>query len=106
MGILEGVKKGLKVVSGVQAYQDRKEAKNIEEKANILQEYLVAENERVRQRSEKILNEFGKCRLNSLKDAVGVFLQYLTFLEKNFKVKEYEILAKANIFLKEMSSPS
>lgn len=97
MGILEGVKKGLKVVSGVQAYQDRKEAKNIEEKANILQEYLVAENERVRQRSEKILNEFGKCRLNSLKDAVGVFLQYLTFLEKNFKVKEYEILAKANI---------
>lgn len=97
MGVLEGIKKGLKVVSGVQAYQDRKEAKDIEGKAQKLRDHLESENKKVRQKSKKILNEFGECRLNSLKDVVGVFLKYLKVLEKSFKVKEYEILTQANI---------
>lgn len=107
MGILEGIKKGLKVVSGVQAYQDRKEAKDIEGKAQILLQNLKSEDKKVRQRSKKILSEFGQCRLDSLKSVVGVFLKYLKVLEKNFKVKEYEILAQANITkvkYKEMAS--
>ena len=97
MGVLEGIKKGLKVVSGVQAYQDRKEAKDIEGKAQNLRYHLERENEKVRQRSEDILNGFGECRLDSLKSVVGVFLRYLKFLEQNFRVKEYEILTQANI---------
>lgn len=107
MGILEGIKKGLKVVSGVQAYQDRKEAKDIEGKAQILLQNLKSEDKKVRQRSKKILSEFGQCRLDSLKSVVGVFLKYLKVLEKNFKVKEYEILTQANITevkYKEMAS--
>jgi hypothetical protein len=96
MGILEGIKKGLKVVSGVQAYQDRKEAKDIKGKAQKLRYHIESEDEKVRQKSEKILNEFGECRLNSL-NVVGVFLNFLKILEKKFKVKEYEILAQANI---------
>lgn len=107
MGILEGIKKGLKVVSGVQAYQDRKEAKDIEGKAQLLLQNLKSEDKKVRQRSKKILSEFGQCRLDSLKSVVGVFLKYLKVLEKNFKVKEYEILTQANITkvkYKEMAS--
>lgn len=107
MGILEGIKKGLKVVSGVQAYQDRKEAKDIEGKAQLLLQNLKSEDKKVRQRSNKILSEFGQCRLDSLKSVVGVFLKYLKVLEKNFKVKEYEILTQANITkvkYKEMAS--
>ena len=107
MGILEGIKKGLKVVSGVQAYQDRKEAKDIEGKAQLLLQNLKSEEKKVRQRSKKILSEFGQCRLDSLKSVVGVFLKYLKVLEKNFKVKEYEILTQANITkvkYKEMAS--
>lgn len=87
----------LKRVSGVQAFEDRKKAKNTKEKADRLLDYLGYENNKRRAESNKILEEFGTIRLNALKSTVGVFLDYLKILGHSYKEKEYEILTKINI---------
>lgn len=92
-----GVVNFLKRVSGVQAFEDRKKAKNAKEEADRLLDYLEYENDKRREKSNKILEEFGTIRLNALKSTVGVFLNYLKILGHSYKEKEYEILKKINI---------
>lgn len=87
----------LKKIIGVQAYQDRKKAKETKEKADILLESLEEENETRRQESNRILEEFGKTRLEALKSTVRIFLDYIEFLGHNYKDKEYEIFGKIDI---------
>ncbi len=89
MGIITGF---LKKVSGVQAYEDRKKAKNAKEEADALLKTLNQENERKRDESNRILEDFGKARLEALKSTVGIFLKYIEYLGHNYKNKEYEIL--------------
>lgn len=92
-----GVVNFFKRVSGVQAFEDRKKAKNAKEEADRLLDYLEYENDKRRTESNKILEEFGTIRLNALKSTVGVFLDYLKILGHSYKEKEYEILTKINI---------
>ena len=94
MGIITGF---LKKVSGVQAYQDRKKAKSTKEEADYLLENLNKENKRRRKESNRILEDFGKTRLEALKTTVGVFLKYIEYLGHSYKDKEYEILGKIDI---------
>ena len=57
--------KAAKTVSGVQAYQDRKEAKLLKEEANELYQETIKENERRRSIANDALTAFGKLRLES-----------------------------------------
>ena len=92
-----GVENFLKRVSGVQAFEDRKKAKDAKWEADRLLDYLEYENDKRREKSNKILEEFGTIRLNALKSTVGVFLDYLRILGHSYKEKEYEILTNVNI---------
>lgn len=89
--------RGAKLVSGVQAYNDRKESIELMDQANAIKSEVEAENEKRRQESNKILEDFGKTRLESLKTTVGVFLEYMKRINKNLKDKDYEINASLDI---------
>ena len=89
--------KTAKVVSGVQAYQDRKEAKRLKEEAEELYNDTLAENEARRESANNELTAFGRMRLESLQDTVGVFLSYLKIMKHNFTEKEYELSGVINL---------
>ena len=89
--------KGLKVVSGVQAVQDRKKSIKTKEEADKLKAEVEATNEAVRDDMNDALEEFGKRRLEALHNTVGVFLEYLERLNQKSKAKEYEFLTEIDI---------
>lgn len=83
--------RGAKLVSGVQAYTDRKESIALMDQANALKEEVEKENEKRRMESNLILEDFGQVRLTALKSTIGVFLEYMKRIQKNVKDKDYEI---------------
>jgi hypothetical protein len=89
--------KAAKTVSGVQAYQDRKEAKLLKEEANDIYQETIQENEKRRENANDALTAFGKLRLESLQDTVGVFLKYLTIMQYQFRDKEYDLAGKIDL---------
>ena len=89
--------RGAKLVSGVQAYNDRKESMALLEQANDLKDEVEKENDRRRLESNHILEDFGQVRLSALKSTVGVFLEYMKRIQKNLKDKDYEINASLDI---------
>lgn len=89
--------KAAKTVSGVQAYQDRKEAKLLKEEANDIYKETIEENERRRVVANDVLEAFGEIRLKSLQDTVGVFLNYLTIMQHQFRDKEYDLAGKIDL---------
>ena len=86
-----------KTVSGVQAYQDGKAAKQEKAEADEIKAYIESENERRREESNKILDTFGRVRLDALHETVGKFIIYLDLIKKKAKVKEYELMTSINI---------
>jgi hypothetical protein len=96
--------KTAKVVSGVQAYQDRKEAKRLKEEAEELYKDTMEENEARRESANNELTAFGRVRLESLQDTVGVFLSYLKIMKHNFTEKEYELSGVINLKDEEVNS--
>lgn len=92
-----GVGKFFKQLTGVQAILDRKKAKSTKDEADELLAYLNSENERRRTESNKILENFGRVRLEALKVTVAPFLGFLDFMKHNYKDKEYEILSQIDI---------
>lgn len=84
-------------ISGVQAYQDGKAAKQEKAEADEIKAYIEAENERRRQESNKILDAFGRVRLEALQETVGKFIIYLDLIKKKAKVKEYELLTSIDV---------
>ncbi len=94
--------RGAKLVSGVQAYQDREKANNLMEQANAIKKEVEEENEKRRIMSNTILEDFGNIRLKALKSTVGVFVNYMKKLQKNIKDKEYEIDADIDIKIEEL----
>lgn len=92
MGFGGIVKKGLKVISGVKAYEEKKAAKGLEEKIKKLSCYLQQEDARMRNQLDESVRQFGEVRLNAAKNVVGRFLTFLSLMEKKAKGKEYEIL--------------
>jgi hypothetical protein len=97
MGVWDFTKKVAKSVTGVQAYQDRKEAKRLKEEAEELYNDTLAENEARRESANNELTAFGRVRLESLQDTVGVFLSYLKIMKHNFTEKEYELSGIINL---------
>lgn len=95
--------KGLKVISGVQAVQDRKKSIKTKEEAEKLQEEVMATNEAVRDDLNDALETFGKRRLDALHNTVGVFLDYLDRLNQKSKAKEYEFLTEIDIKTEEVA---
>lgn len=86
-----------KTISGVQAYQDGKAAKQEKAEADEIKAYIETENERRRQESNKILDAFGRVRLEALQETVGKFIIYLNLIKKKAKVKEYELLTSIDV---------
>jgi len=87
-----GLAKFVKQLVGIQAYQDRKEALVTRQNAEFRYESAKANYDKVEQKTKYAINEFGKVRLNSLKNTVGRFLTYLKDMEQKNKEKSYEIL--------------
>ena len=86
-----------KTISGVQAYQDGKAAKQEKAEADEIKAFIEAENERRRQDSNRILDAFGRVRLEALQETVGKFIIYLDLIKKKAKVKEYELLTSIDV---------
>lgn len=95
--------KGLKVISGVQAVQDRKKSIKTKEEAEKLQEEVMATNEAVRDDLNDALETFGKRKMDALHNTVGVFLDYLERLNQKSKAKEYELLTKIDVQIEQIA---
>lgn len=87
-----GLAKFAKQLVGIQAYQDRKEALATRQSAEFRYENAKSIYDKVEKKTKDAISEFGKVRLNSLKNTVGRFLTYLKDMEQKNKEKSYEIL--------------
>ena len=99
--IINNVGKGAvklgKTISGVQAYQDAKAAKQLKLEADEIKSFIDKENEHRRQESNEILEKFARVRLEALQNTVGKFLLYLDLINKKAKVKEYDFMTSIDI---------
>lgn len=77
---------------GVQGFQNRKAAKNIQKVCLDYYELAQEITEEERRRINYAVTEFGEYRLQTLHLTVGRFLGYLKELKQNNAAKEYEIL--------------
>ena len=87
-------KKALKVVSGMQAVEDRKKSLNTREEADQLKAEIETTNEALREEMNEVLENFGKFRLEALSATVGKFLHCLETMNQKAKGKEYEFLTE------------
>ncbi|MBK9248795.1 MAG: hypothetical protein IPM69_11925 [Ignavibacteria bacterium] len=85
-----GIGKFLKKVVGVQAIQDRKVAQSV--KATAEERYQIAsqKTEDLRKFLNDDVQEFGRVRLVSLKNTVGIFISYLKDIEQKNKTSQYD----------------
>ena len=94
--------KALKVISGIQAVEDRKKSIHTREEADLLKAEIESTNEAIREDLNETLEDFGKYRLESLKDSVGRFLHCLERMNQKSKGKEYEFLTEIDIQAEEI----
>ena len=97
-----GLVKFLKTVSGIQAWQDRKEANKLKEQAENRKRYIEDKNERLKNEAELALKKLGHIRLNTLKETVGPFLHYVELIGLQSTSKEYQIDGDISIPLREL----
>lgn len=95
-------KKALKVVSGMQAVEDRKKSIQIREEADALKADIEKTNEAIKDDLNDELEEFGKYRLEALRSSVGRFLDCLERLNQKSKSKEYEFLTEIDLTVEEI----
>ena len=95
--------KGLKVVSGVQAVQDRKKSIANKEEADQLKAEIESTTEDLRDDLNETLEVFGALRMKALKRTVGVFLNYLERMNQHSKAKEYEFLKEIDLKPEELA---
>ncbi|NLZ57100.1 MAG: hypothetical protein GX898_02140 [Corynebacterium sp.] len=81
-----------KSATGVQGFQNRKAAKNIEKVCSEYYELAEEITEEKRRKLNYAITDFGEYRLQVLHLTVGRFLDYLKELKQNNVAKEYEIL--------------
>ena len=96
-------KKGLKVISGVQAVQDRKRSLQTKEEADALKTEIEKTNEAIRDDLNDTLEDFGSYRIMALKNTVGLFLEYLERMKQKSKIKEYVLLKEVDIREEELA---
>ena len=89
--------KGVKVMTGIQAVQDRKNSIQTKEEAENLLKEVESTNEAVRDDINETLENFGKIRLEALHNTIGQFMEYLERLDQKSKTKEYEFLTELDI---------
>lgn len=100
-------KKAVRVVTGMQAVEDRKKSIKTREEADLLKAEIEETNEALRDDLNDTLEAFGKYRLESLSATVGKFLHCLELMNQRAKGKEYEFLSEIDIMteeIKEMES--
>ena len=94
--------KALKVVSGMQAIEDRRKSIKTREEADQLKADIEKTNEDIRDDLNETLEAFGKYRLEALSATVGKFLHCLEVMNQKSKVKEYEFLTEIDIQAEEV----
>ena len=95
--VAKGAGKMGRVVSGYEAYDSRKKAKEAKELADRMVANIEEENRRRREESNRVLSDFGKTKLELLKTCLSPFLGYLKVMGNNYKDKEYEFGGKINL---------
>lgn len=95
--IVSGLKKIGRVLTGIEALKDRKSAKSIKDACNELNDKALCITESARISVNENINEFGKYRLESLRNSTGKFLGVLRDLNQESRLKEYEILNRIDI---------
>ena len=95
--------KGLKVISGVQAVQDRKKSIANKEEADQLKAEIESTTEALRDDLNDTLEVFGAIRMNALKRTVGLFLNYLERMNQRSKAKEYDFLKEIDMKPEELA---
>lgn len=91
-GFLPGITKIGKVVSGVQAYQNRESSLSLKQACEKYYDGAQKVTETARENLNKTINTFGKYRLETLHETTGRFLGVLKDMNKENRIKEYEIL--------------
>lgn len=94
--VAKGAGKIGRVVTGYEAYDSRKKAKEAKELADRMVANIEEENRR-REESNRVLSDFGKTKLKLLKTCLSPFLGYLKVMGNNYKDKEYEFGGKINL---------
>ena len=95
--VAKGARKIGRVVTGYEAYDSRKKAKEAKEIADSMVANMEEENRRRREESNRLLSDFGKTKLELLKTCLSPFLGYLKVMGNNYKDKEYEFGGKINL---------
>ena len=95
--VAKGAGKIGRVVTGYEAYDSRKKAKEAKELADRMVANIEEENRRRREESNRVLSDFGKTKLELLKTCLSPFLGYLKVMGNNYKEKEYEFGGKINL---------
>ena len=99
--------KTMRVVTGMQAVEDRKKSIETRQEADALRAEIEETNEALRDDLNDTLETFGKYRLEALSATVGKFLHCLELMNRRAKGKEYEFLSEIDIKteeIKEMES--
>ena len=95
-------KKAVRVVTGMQAVEDRKKSIKTREEADVLRVEIEETNEALRDDLNDTLESFGKYRLEALSATVGKFLHCLELMNQRAKGKEYEFLSEIDIMTEEV----
>lgn len=95
-------KKAVRVVTGMQAVEDRKKSIKTREEADVLRVEIEETNEALRDDLNDTLETFGKYRLEALSATVGKFLHCLELMNQRAKGKEYEFLSEIDIMTEEV----
>lgn len=95
--VAKGAGKIGRVVTGYEAYDSRKKAKEAKELADRMVANIEEENRRRREESNRVLSDLGKTKLELLKTCLSPFLGYLKVMGNNYKDKEYEFGGKINL---------
>lgn len=96
--------KGLKVITGVSAVTNRKQAIATREEADKLKKEIEETNCAIRDDLNETLETFGKIRLEALHNTIGKFLSYLEILNQKAKIKEYDFLREIDVTHEEVQS--
>ncbi len=86
------VKKFFKKMTGIQAIEDRKEAKFTRERAEELYELSKNKTEQLRDRLNNAITAFGRLRLESVAKTLKQFVYYLKDLRQKSKLSECDLI--------------
>jgi hypothetical protein len=79
-------------VSGRQAYLDHKKAKKLKTDSEAKYEEYSNKTAEIQQDLNRLIEEYGRQKLETLKRTVGVFLSYLEKMEQKYKENYYELM--------------